>query len=923
MQRKRIVSILLPLLALVAPATAGQLSFRIVFGENQELPADYSGSISVTPGKIVRIAPWRFFEDDAIQGADSWKLQLKRAVFENQPDKPRPFNAGGSIKNIVPAGVTVRVDAPESATARVTTRSGDFDFPLRELRRDHVLRFLRGDVVVCRTPAPQRVSPPVSETPDDEHDFPSMTLARDGTVWVAWQAYHRANDLEGKREKGDQVWARHTTASGWSRPFRLTEGETDVFQTAVAEDSAGKVWVVWSERDGQSWDLYARHWDGSNWSGREKLTSGGTPNTFHRLVADRKGDLNLVWISHPDGRARVMWSKLSEGRWSKPADISGPSAWMPAVAVDSANNLYVAWDSYGAGNYDILLRKVGADGALGEVRQVTRSPRFQAHASLAVDKSDRVWVAWDESGVNWGKDWGRDDTWRGSVLYADREIGLAVLEGGVWKQPAADFRAVVPPRYRRYAENPRLGCDASGRIWMAFQIRTSTRVNRQDYWSAGGYWEEFLTSFEGDHWTPAMPIPDSSSRPDGAFRVAGGPDGVRLTWASDNRRFPNASLRKGVRHQINTAAMNAELPVRDPVLVKFEEPAVRASLVHRDEPGDVRRIRGYRAMVEGTTYRILRGDFHRHTEISSDGSGDGSVEDYFRYMMDAASMDTGIIGDHNAGNDDEYTWWRTEKANDLFFVPGAYTPLFGYERSVPYPNGHRNVVFASRGTRTLPVSQDERRGRVNTGPVLYPYLKQHRGICMLHSLATSQGTDYRDNDPEVEPLVELHQGYHASYEYAGAPRAETADYVASSHGALRPAGFYWAALAKGWKLGVEASSDHIATHNSYTMIYTPSADRAAIVESMRRRHAYGATDNIVVDFRAVEADRTEHLMGEAFASRVAPKLAVKVLGTSSIATVEIIKDGKFVFRTEPGAKTAEFTFADQEPGVGKATITCA
>ncbi|MCP5115015.1 MAG: hypothetical protein GY953_29650 [bacterium] len=701
-----IVTILLPLLAFAAHAAAAPMSFRILFGENQERLADYSGSVSLSQGRVLRTTPWRFFKDDAVEGTNSWKLQLKRTVFENQPDEPRPFNSGGPLENIVPAGVDVTVDAPESATARVTTQAGDFEIALRELRPDRVLRFLDGDVVVQRTPAPEQVSPPVSASPDDEHDYPSMTVTGDGTVWLAWQAYRRTNDLERKREKGDHVWVRHSTENGWSEPFRLTGRESDVFQTAVAHDGTGNVWVVWAERDGQSWDLYARRYDGTDWSGREQLTSGSTPNTFHRLVADGKGDLHLVWISHPDGRSRVMWSKLSGGEWSEPMEVSGPSAWMPAVAVDSANNLYVAWDSYGEGNYDILLRKIGADGSLGELQQVTRSPRFQAHASLAVDQQDRVWVAWDESGVNWGKDWGRDDTWRGSVLYSDREIRVAVLEGGVWKQPAAAFRAAVPPRYHRYAENPQLACDRSGRIWMIFQIRTSTRTNRQDYWSAGGYWEEFLTSFEGDRWTPTMPISDSSSRPDGIFRLAGGGDGIRIAWASDNRPFPSPGSGKGVRHQINTAFLNTQLPVRDPVLVGFEEPAARASLVHRDEPDDVRRIRGYRAEVDGATYRILRGDFHRHTEISSDGSGDGSVEDYFRYMMDAASMDTGIIGDHNAGNDDEYTWWRTEKANDLFFVPGAYTPLFGYERSVPYPNGHRNVVFAGRGIRTPPIGRD-------------------------------------------------------------------------------------------------------------------------------------------------------------------------------------------------------------------------
>jgi hypothetical protein len=411
-----------------------------------------------------------------------------------------------------------------------------------------------------------------------------------------------------------------------------------------------------------------------------------------------------------------------------------------------------------------------------------------------------------------------------------------------------------------------------------------------------------------------MPMSESSSRPDGIFRVASGREGIRLIWAHDNRAFPVLAPRQNVRHQINTAAMSVEPPVGDPELVDFKERTGGANMVHPDEPGDVRRIRSYRTQVGGTSYRILRGDFHRHTEISGDGSGDGSVEDYFRYMIDAASMDTGIIGDHNAGNDDEYTWWRTEKANDLFFIPGAYTPLFGYERSVRYPNGHRNVVFANRGIRTLPISRAEQQGTVNTGSVLYPYLKQHRGICMLHSLATNQGSDYRDNDPDLEPLVEIYQGYHANYEYSGAPRAESEGYRASSHGAVRPAGFYWAALAKGWKLGVQASSDHIATHNSYAMIYTPSVERGAIVESMRQRHAYGATDNIIVDYRAVEAGGAEHLMGEAFAAGAAPKLLVKVLGTSRIDRVEIIKDGKFVYRTEPEAQSAEFTFVDQEPG---------
>ena len=346
-----------------------------------------------------------------------------------------------------------------------------------------------------------------------------------------------------------------------------------------------------------------------------------------------------------------------------------------------------------------------------------------------------------------------------------------------------------------------------------------------------------------------------------------------------------------------------------PTFGAFSEPSGTAAPVHLREPEDVQRARAYRMVGSGSELRILRGDFHRHTEISPDGAGDGSLEDYFRYMVDAARMDTGIVSDHNAGGQ-EYTWWRTEKAIDLFHIAGALTPLFGYERSVNYPNGHRNVVFAQRGVKVLPISQAENQGTVNTGPLLYPYLKQNRGICMLHSLATDQGSDYRDNDPEVEPLVEIYQGYHANYEYAGAPRAESTDYTVATHGPFRPKGFYWNALAKGFKLGTEASSDHVSTHTSYTMIYTPSTVRADIVESMRKRHAYGATDNIVLDVRARDRAGHEWMMGDALEAGTAPAIHVKVLGTGTIQSVEIIKDGKFVYLTQPDANTSEFDYTD-------------
>src|SRR6185369_16902435 len=96
-------------------------------------------------------------------------------------------------------------------------------------------------------------------------------------------------------------------------------------------------------------------------------------------------------------------------------------------------------------------------------------------------------------------------------------------------------------------------------------------------------------------------------------------------------------------------AAHAEIPsTAGPVALS--EPAaatVRPQAMHPNESADVARMRAWRTTAQGVNYRIVRGDFHRHTEISYDGAGDGSVEDYYRYMLDGAAMDTGIIADHN------------------------------------------------------------------------------------------------------------------------------------------------------------------------------------------------------------------------------------------------------------------------------------
>jgi len=347
----------------------------------------------------------------------------------------------------------------------------------------------------------------------------------------------------------------------------------------------------------------------------------------------------------------------------------------------------------------------------------------------------------------------------------------------------------------------------------------------------------------------------------------------------------------------------------------FTEPFVEAIPGHNNEAADVRAIRAFGITNEGKKYKIYRGDMHRHTDVSQDFKYDGSLLEGYRYGLDAASFDYIALTDHQTGYDQEFTWWENQQLVDLFQVPGFFTPLFGSERSLRFPNGHRNTIFAHRGVRPLPIPPDEASAKVGAAR-LYQYLKKNNGISMPHSSATNQGTDWRDNDPEVEPLVEIYQGYRNSYEYEGAPKSATALNPTAQKSGWQPQGFWWNALAKGYKLGVQASSDHWSTHISYACLLAENFTREGLLDAIRKRHTYGATDNIILDFRA-RSGNTVYIMGDSFQSDAAPVLSVRAIGTGAIKQIDVVKNQKFIYTSRPGVKEASFEYTDKDFGAGE------
>ena len=339
--------------------------------------------------------------------------------------------------------------------------------------------------------------------------------------------------------------------------------------------------------------------------------------------------------------------------------------------------------------------------------------------------------------------------------------------------------------------------------------------------------------------------------------------------------------------------------------------------VHPDETGDLERIRSYRIHSRGRTFAIYRGDLHRHTDISLDGGGDGSLVDAYRYARDAAGLDFLGVTDHNHEIVEPYNWWRNQKVADLFQLEN-FAAFYGYERSLEFPNGHRNVFFIRRGTSILPIESAEHLG-LEGSERLFWHLRRKNGTSIPHTIATGSGTDWRDNDPKVEHLLEIFQGMRETYEYPGAPQPMTVQPSSTLEQDNRPfrrMGTAWSALEKGYKLGFIASSDHISTHISYACLIAEELTPEGLLEAIRARRAYAATDNIILDVRFHGSDG-EHLMGEAFRSATPVRITADLTGTQPIRRVDVIKDNRIVYSVTPDQKRVEFQYADNASAPGE------
>ncbi len=756
----------------------------------------------------------------------------------------------------------------------------------------------------------------------------AVAIDGNGTAWIAW-----SERVEGTFD----IYARSFAGGKLGEIMKCSNSAGNAVSPVAITDATGQVWIAWQQANNGEFAIWSKHQTEGGWAKINRVSSN-KGNCWMPAIAASANGVAIAWDTYEKGDYDVWvreFANSGEGKPARPVANTPLYEARPSLTYDKDGALWVAWEKSGPtwgkdwGAYD------GQDGiGLYRDRQigmaVLKDGQWMEPAGSIVDALPGA-----QPGKGKKKFRGADTTAppppvmpeQADVVNADTFLKPAARKGAPGEH--ADAKG-----WNTFNNLGRIACDNEGRIWCVVRNRLNSFRG-----PVGSTWVSYAAYLDGDKWVGPILVPHSDNLIYSLPALAAGPKTMFLAHATDHRmdRFNELERAKQPKGKGGNAALDAtkdpfdndvfftRLSAPGDAKPSVLKPATGSNLMDNPQPSkrteaeraEVKGIRDYRMDLNGTKLQIVRGEFHRHTEISGDGQGDGPLEDMWRYGIDAAAMDWLGNGDHDNGNGREYTWWLTQKTTDASHLPGHFTPMFSYERSVSYPEGHRNCVFAQRGVRTLPRLPISDRNDPKPAPdtnMLYKYLKLFGGVCASHTSVGSMGTDWRNWDAEVEPMVEVYQGARQNYEYPGCPRCPTEN---DAIGGWEPAGFINNAFAKGYKFAFESSSDHGSTHISYAMVYTDDYTREGILKAMKLRHTYGATDNIIADFCCKAADGNWRMMGDEFSVKGAPKLTIKLVGTTPFAKVTLIKDNVEVPLQVTGTKDFSMKWTDPKPESGK------
>lgn len=290
--------------------------------------------------------------------------------------------------------------------------------------------------------------------------------------------------------------------------------------------------------------------------------------------------------------------------------------------------------------------------------------------------------------------------------------------------------------------------------------------------------------------------------------------------------------------------------------------------------------------------RIYWGDTHGHSGFAE---GIGTPERFMTWARDDARLDYVTHSEHDIWMDDQE--WEVLRENvQTYTEEGAFIAYLGYEWTVRnVQGGHHNVLFRT--------PEDRQRIPVQFYPTLSRLYQGLRDTAATEDVVViphaHQAGDYRQNDPELEPLVEI-MSQHGNFEWFGRMylnHGHQVGFVAASDNHLSQPGY------------TAPKNSSLAQRGGLGAILAPEKTTDAIFDGMKALKAYATTgDRIILDVALNDTG-----MGQRAPFSEERTLKGRVIGTAPIESVTVFKNDEVLW-------TNDYLTAREPDENGEATL---
>ncbi len=228
----------------------------------------------------------------------------------------------------------------------------------------------------------------------------------------------------------------------WSDDIRITFDPADCFHPAIAIASRRNVWVTWDDYRNPDGEIFYSKLDslGNTLIDDTNLSNNSTRSWFSVVAVDSSDNVQIVWRDVGATGFDVWYAKLdSAGNVLVPNKVvayasgSNMGSLLPAIAMDPNDYIHILWDQYVFPGNEIHYTKLDSDGNVLVPDQMLTAPGVYASSpALAIDSNNDLHVAWHDNS-NTGLGW--------ILTYAKLDNVGNILVGPLWLTPDDDYNS--------------------------------------------------------------------------------------------------------------------------------------------------------------------------------------------------------------------------------------------------------------------------------------------------------------------------------------------------------------------------------------------------------------------------------------------------------------------------------------------------